>query len=54
MANFTPVSALVGHCPGPAVASLGFANAEALWLVPVIVAGRTGSTGSTGEGRRGT
>ena len=30
---------LAGYCPGPAIASLGFANPEALWVLPSIVAG---------------
>ena len=30
---------LAGYCPGPAIASLGFGNAEALWVVPAIIAG---------------
>lgn len=30
---------LAGYCPGPAVASLGFGNPEALWVLPSIVAG---------------
>lgn len=30
---------LGGYCPGPAVASLGFGNPEALWVVPAIVVG---------------
>lgn len=30
---------LAGYCPGPAVASLGFGNTEALWLVPAMLAG---------------
>lgn len=30
---------LVGYCPGPAIASLGLGNAEALWVVPAMVAG---------------
>lgn len=30
---------LGGYCPGPAVASLGFGNAEALWFVPAMLAG---------------
>jgi hypothetical protein len=30
---------LAGYCPGPAVASLGFANPEALWLLPAILLG---------------
>ncbi len=30
---------LSGYCPGPAIASLGFANPEALWVVPSMVAG---------------
>jgi hypothetical protein len=30
---------LSGYCPGPAIASLGFANPEALWVVPAMVAG---------------
>jgi uncharacterized membrane protein YedE/YeeE len=31
--------ALAGYCPGPAIASLGFANPEALWIVPAMAAG---------------
>jgi uncharacterized membrane protein YedE/YeeE len=30
---------LGGYCPGPAVASLGYANAEALWFVPAMLIG---------------
>jgi hypothetical protein len=30
---------LAGYCPGPAIASLGFANPEALWIVPAMLAG---------------
>jgi uncharacterized membrane protein YedE/YeeE len=30
---------MAGYCPGPAVASMGFANAEALWVLPSILAG---------------
>jgi hypothetical protein len=30
---------LGGYCPGPAVASLGFGNAEALWFVPAMLVG---------------
>ncbi len=30
---------LAGYCPGPAVASFGFGNAEALWFVPAMLAG---------------
>lgn len=30
---------LAGYCPGPAIASLGFGNPEALWVVPSIMAG---------------
>jgi uncharacterized membrane protein YedE/YeeE len=30
---------LAGYCPGPAVASVGSGNAEALWLVPALFAG---------------
>ncbi|MEY2687439.1 MAG: hypothetical protein RL375_1637 [Pseudomonadota bacterium] len=30
---------LVGYCPGPAIASIGFANPEALWFVPAMLAG---------------
>lgn len=30
---------LAGYCPGPAIASIGFGNPEALWVVPGIVAG---------------
>lgn len=28
-----------GYCPGPAIASIGLGNPEALWVVPSIVAG---------------
>jgi uncharacterized membrane protein YedE/YeeE len=35
---------LAGYCPGPAIASIGFGNAEALWFVPAMVLG-------TGVGR---
>lgn len=28
-----------GYCPGPAIASIGFGNPEALWVVPSIIAG---------------
>lgn len=30
---------LAGYCPGPAIASIGLGNPEALWVVPSIVAG---------------
>ena len=30
---------IAGYCPGPALASIGFGNPEALWVVPGIVAG---------------
>jgi uncharacterized membrane protein YedE/YeeE len=30
---------LAGYCPGPAIASLGFDNGEALWFVPAMLAG---------------
>jgi uncharacterized protein len=30
---------LAGYCPGPAIASLGFGNAEVLWFVPAMLAG---------------
>lgn len=30
---------LGGYCPGPAISSLGFGNAEALWFVPAMLAG---------------
>jgi hypothetical protein len=30
---------LAGYCPGPAIASLGFGNPEALWIVPALLAG---------------
>jgi uncharacterized membrane protein YedE/YeeE len=30
---------LGGYCPGPAIASLGFGNAEALWFLPAMVVG---------------
>ena len=30
---------LAGYCPGPAIASLGFGNAETLWFLPAMAAG---------------
>jgi hypothetical protein len=30
---------IAGYCPGPALASLGFANPEALWLLPALLTG---------------
>jgi len=30
---------LGGYCPGPAIASLGFGNPEALWFVPAMLVG---------------
>lgn len=30
---------LSGYCPGPAIASIGLGNPEALWVVPSIVVG---------------
>jgi uncharacterized membrane protein YedE/YeeE len=30
---------LAGYCPGPAFASIGLGNAEALWIVPAMLAG---------------
>ena len=30
---------LAGYCPGPAIASLGFGNQEAIWFVPAMLAG---------------
>jgi len=30
---------MAGYCPGPALASLGFANPEALWLLPAMLVG---------------
>lgn len=30
---------IAGYCPGPAIASLGFGNHEALWIVPAMAAG---------------
>lgn len=30
---------LAGYCPGPAIASLGFGNAEALWFLPAMLIG---------------
>jgi uncharacterized membrane protein YedE/YeeE len=30
---------IAGYCPGPAVASLGLGNPEALWLLPSLLAG---------------
>ena len=30
---------IAGYCPGPAVASLGLGNPEALWLTPSLLAG---------------
>lgn len=30
---------IAGYCPGPAIASIGFENPEALWFVPAMLAG---------------
>jgi uncharacterized membrane protein YedE/YeeE len=30
---------IAGYCPGPAIASLAFANPEALWVLPALLAG---------------
>jgi uncharacterized membrane protein YedE/YeeE len=30
---------ITGYCPGPALASLASANAEALWFIPAMLAG---------------
>lgn len=30
---------LAGYCPGPAIASLGFGNPEALWVIPSMLLG---------------
>ncbi|MDE2396908.1 MAG: YeeE/YedE family protein [Burkholderiales bacterium] len=30
---------LAGYCPGPAIASIGYGNSEALWFVPAMAAG---------------
>lgn len=30
---------VAGYCPGPAIASLGFGNAEMLWFLPALVGG---------------
>jgi uncharacterized membrane protein YedE/YeeE len=30
---------LSGYCPGPVIASIGFGNPEALWVLPSILAG---------------
>ncbi|MFZ4626159.1 MAG: DUF6691 family protein [Rhodoferax sp.] len=30
---------IAGYCPGPAIASLGFGNAELLWLLPALLLG---------------
>jgi uncharacterized membrane protein YedE/YeeE len=30
---------LGGYCPGPAIASLGFGNAEVLWFLPAMLVG---------------
>lgn len=30
---------IAGYCPGPAIASLGFGNPEALWLLPALLVG---------------
>lgn len=30
---------LAGYCPGPAIASLGFGNTEALWMIPSVLVG---------------
>lgn len=36
---------IAGYCPGPAIASLGFANPEALWLLPALLAGAAAQRG---------
>lgn len=30
---------VAGYCPGPALASLGFANPETLWFIPALIVG---------------
>jgi len=30
---------IAGYCPGPVLASIGFGNAEALWVLPAILLG---------------
>lgn len=30
---------IAGYCPGPAIASLGFENPEAVWFVPALLVG---------------
>lgn len=46
---------LAGYCPGPAIASLGLGNPEALWLLPSLLAGAAFQRGLDGrrEGRAG-
>lgn len=51
---------IAGYCPGPAIASIGFANPEVLWLVPALLVGigvqrwlHRGATEEAGEPRAG-
>lgn len=46
---------IAGYCPGPAIASIGFANPEVLWLLPAVVAGAAVQHGIDwlGQGRGG-
>ena len=30
---------IAGYCPGPVIASLGYANPEALWMLPALLVG---------------
>jgi uncharacterized membrane protein YedE/YeeE len=41
---------LAGYCPGSAITSIGFANPEALWIVPAMLAG-AGLTEMAGKAR---
>lgn len=43
---------LGGYCPGPAIASLAYANPEALWFVPAMLAGAALQRWQKGRQRR--
>jgi uncharacterized membrane protein YedE/YeeE len=42
---------LAGYCPGPAIASIGLGNAEALWIVPAMLAGSALQRWQAGRGQ---
>lgn len=43
---------LAGYCPGPAIASLGLRNPEALWFVPALALGALAQRWRALRGRR--